>query len=54
VDDNPETIRKRIQVYERETAPLVDYYRERGLMARIDASPGPDAVHQAVVRELSP
>ena len=53
VDDNPETIRKRIQVYERETAPLVDHYQERGLLVRIDASAGPDAVHQAVVRELS-
>ena len=29
-DDNEATIRNRLQVYERQTAPLVDYYRENG------------------------
>ena len=32
-DDKPETIRKRLDVYEEKTAPLVAYYREKGLLS---------------------
>ena len=36
-DDNEETIRNRLQVYERETAPLIDYYAGRGLLKTVQA-----------------
>lgn len=29
-DDRPETIRHRLEVYEKETSPLLDFYRRRG------------------------
>ena len=35
-DDKPEAIRVRIQVYEDETQPLVDYYREQGNLADVN------------------
>ncbi|MBM4298534.1 MAG: adenylate kinase [Deltaproteobacteria bacterium] len=35
-DDKEQTIANRLKVYERQTAPLVDYYRERGLLKSID------------------
>lgn len=35
-DDNEATIRKRMQVYHEQTAPLVAYYRSRGVMREID------------------
>jgi adenylate kinase len=35
-DDTPETHRKRIEVYDRQTAPLIEYYRTRGLLVEID------------------
>lgn len=35
-DDQPETIRRRLHIYWSETAPLVDYYRKRSLLAEID------------------
>ena len=35
-DDNEETIRTRMQVYEAETKPLIDYYQEKGLLVAID------------------
>jgi adenylate kinase len=44
-DDNEETIRNRLQVYERETAPLIDYYRDLGLLAKVDAEGTMDAVY---------
>jgi len=34
-DDNEATIRARLQVYEAQTAPLINYYRERGLMHEV-------------------
>lgn len=44
-DDNEETIRNRLQVYERETAPLIDYYRGLGLLAEVDAEGSMDEVY---------
>ena len=35
-DDRVETIRARLRVYEAQTAPLVDYYRKKGLLKEID------------------
>ena len=36
-DDQPEAIRKRIQVYKDETQPVEAFYRRQGLLAEIDA-----------------
>jgi adenylate kinase len=44
-DDNEDTIRNRLQVYQRETAPLVDYYTKKGLLATITAMGEVDAVY---------
>jgi len=35
-DDTPEAIQKRLDLYERETAPLIAWYAERGLLAEVD------------------
>ncbi len=35
-DDRPEVQRRRIEVYLEQTAPLIEYYRERGLLAEVD------------------
>lgn len=35
-DDREETIRKRMEVYEEQTAPLINYYREAGLLIEVD------------------
>jgi len=37
-DDEPETVENRYAVYVRDTAPLVDHYREQGLLYKLDAS----------------
>jgi adenylate kinase len=47
-DDNRETIEKRLTVYGRETAPLVDYYRERGLLMEIDAEGDIESIQTAL------
>jgi adenylate kinase len=35
-DDNPETVRERLRVYEAQTAPVIDYYRQRGQLRAVD------------------
>jgi adenylate kinase len=35
-DDNPETQAHRIRVYQEQTAPLVEYYRARGLLREVN------------------
>ncbi len=37
-DDRAETVKRRIQVYFTQTAPLIAYYRERGLLSEIDGT----------------
>jgi adenylate kinase len=51
-DDTRETIRRRLQVYEEATRPLLDYYRGRGLLVEVDASHPPDEVTAAVLRAI--
>ena len=51
-DDELETVRKRIQVYREETAPLIDYYRKKKMLLDIDASPRPKEVFNSVVKAV--
>jgi adenylate kinase len=44
-DDKEDTIRNRLQVYERQTAPLIDHYRAAGLLKTVDAAGDVDAVY---------
>ncbi|MCL2175559.1 MAG: adenylate kinase [Treponema sp.] len=38
-DDKPEAVQKRLEVYRVQTQPLIDFYRKKGLLLDIDASP---------------
>lgn len=51
-DDNEETIGNRLDVYKRQTAPLVDYYDGRGLLRRVDAEGSMDDVHARLLGAL--
>jgi adenylate kinase len=50
-DDTPETQQHRIEVYFDQTAPLIDYYRDKGLLVEIDGRPGIDEI-QAKLLEV--
>jgi len=43
-DDKPEAVQKRLEVYRAQTAPLIDYYRAKGLLLDIDARPMIDQI----------
>jgi adenylate kinase len=43
-DDRPESIKVRLEAYDRSTAPLIDFYGSLGLLMRVDASGVPDEI----------
>ena len=51
-DDREETITARLKVYETQTAPLMNYYRERGLLRDIDGVGKVDEIHSRVIKVL--
>jgi adenylate kinase len=51
-DDSEATIGKRLEVYESQTRPLIDYYDARGLLVRVDAEGDIDAITARLERAL--
>lgn len=51
-DDREETIRKRLTVYEQQTAPLIEYYRRSGLLAELDGMQAIPAVQKQLLDVL--
>ena len=51
-DDLPETVRHRIAVYNEQTAPLINYYRDRGLLVEIDGTQEIDAVFADLLQAI--
>ncbi len=51
-DDNEETVRNRLDVYDKSTAPLIDYYHGKDLLVKIDGDRDPQVVFTDVVSAL--
>lgn len=51
-DDTPETQRKRIDVYFEQTQPLIEYYRQRGLLVEIDGEKDIDSVQAELLAAI--
>jgi adenylate kinase len=47
-DDKPATVRHRLEVYHQQTAPLIAYYEEQGLLRRFDGTRSPTEVHDHI------
>jgi adenylate kinase len=47
-DDNPETLKARLAVYYKNTAPLLDYYRKQGKVETVDGMSPVEAVSRAI------
>ena len=52
-DDAPEKVKKRLVTYHNETAPLIDYYEERGLLRRFDGTRDKVEVHDHIRATLA-
>ena len=51
-DDRPEAVKKRIEVYKRETMPVLGFYRERGVLVNIPGDDTVDEVNKQVLAAL--
>jgi adenylate kinase len=52
-DDKPETVRNRLEVYEKATAPLIDYYRGSELLVEVDGDRPVDEVFASIKAALA-
>jgi len=52
-DDNETTIRNRMKVYSSQTAPLIEYYEKKGLLAKIDGQGNIDEIYDRITAALN-
>jgi len=52
-DDRPESIKVRLEAYERSTAPLISFYKELGLLLSIEASGSPESICERTLAALT-
>lgn len=53
-DDTPESVRTRLQVYNDQTAPVIDYYRNAGLLSVVDGVGAQDDVFARIIEAITP
>ena len=51
-DDKAETVERRIHVYMEQTSPLIDYYRQKGLLVEVDGTKSIDEVSRDILAAL--
>ena len=51
-DDKPKTVRHRIEVYNQQTAPLIDYYQKKGLLVEIDGTQSIENVTEDIMKAI--
>ncbi|MCR4740200.1 MAG: adenylate kinase [Lachnospiraceae bacterium] len=47
-DDKPETVKNRLSVYHEQTAPLIEYYRNKGILKEVDGTKDIDVVFEDI------
>lgn len=52
-DDNYESVKKRMEVYQEETMPVIDYFEKKGLLLKIDGTPDIQTIFQDIVNHLT-
>ena len=53
-DDNPESVRTRLGVYDQQTAPVVEYYRQHGMLTVVDGVGSLDEVFTRILEAIAP
>jgi adenylate kinase family enzyme len=52
-DDTPDAIRRRLEIYDDQTKPLLSYYEQRGLVTRVDGNQPIEAVTEDIVDAIA-
>ena len=53
-DDNPESVRKRLDVYDSQTAPVIEFYRQHGQLTVVDGVGSLDEVFTRILEAIDP
>jgi adenylate kinase len=51
-DDMPETVLKRLTIYRNQTEPVIEYYKEKGLLVEVDGAGTIMGTHQSVLKVI--
>jgi len=52
LDDTPERIKTRLEIYSKDTKPVIDYFRQKGILIEIDGTPSIDEVQKDILKNL--
>lgn len=52
-DDNYESVKKRMEIYEEETKPIIDFYNAKGLLLKVDGTPDIETIFKSIVVRLT-
>ena len=52
-DDSADVIRHRLQVFIETTSPLIEYYRDRGILVEVDGNQAPESITAEIIARLS-
>jgi adenylate kinase len=52
-DDQEDAIKTRLEVYHRQTEPVIQYYRDRSLLIKVEARGGIEDVRDEIIRRLA-
>jgi adenylate kinase len=53
-DDNPDSVRKRLEVYDQQTAPVIEFYRQHGQLTIVDGVGALDEVFNRIIEAIAP
>ena len=53
-DDNPESVRKRLRIYDEQTAPVIEFYRQHGQLTVVDGVGTLDEVVNRIIEAIAP
>lgn len=51
-DDTPEAIKKRLEIYSKETVPVIEHYRQQNKLIEINGEPSIETIHQSILAKL--
>lgn len=51
-DETPEIIKQRLSAYHQETLPVIDFYRQAGILLEVDGERSIEAIHQEILKDL--
>jgi len=52
-DENETVIKERLKVYQEETTPVIDYFRQRGILLEINGEQSVEDIHQEILKKIA-